>query len=71
MEACWDDSQHFSGTIKTTANMHPSCLEYVCPAQSQFPFDLDIDIPSLLRGLETSLNNPDVQGRLLWRDLEY
>jgi hypothetical protein len=52
------------------AYVHNSHPIYVCTTLLHSSAGLDIDIPSLLGRLETRLNNPDVQGCLLRRDLE-
>jgi hypothetical protein len=52
------------------AYMHYSCPVYVCTTPLLLRCISNIDVPSLLGRLETRLNNPDVQGCLLRRDLE-
>jgi len=52
------------------AYMHMAWPIYVCTTPRRLRGGSNIDVPSLLARLETRLNDPDVQCRLLGRDLE-
>jgi hypothetical protein len=51
--------------LAAAAYMHKSCLIYVFTTPLLLRCSSNIDVPSLLGRLETRLNDPDVQGRLL------